>query len=105
LLLPDVCQYKTNLRDLGHGTKEDTMKALRALRKKQMGYLATFKKCNDLQFMLCGYVHSQLDSSQSSAISQLSIQNTISNPFSVVKEAADQNQLKGFKNDTEISCL
>jgi hypothetical protein len=73
------------------------MKAVRELRKKQMGYLATFKKCNDPQFMSCGYAHSQLDSSQSSAISQLSIQNTIASPFSFVKEAADQNQLKGFE--------
>jgi hypothetical protein len=67
------------------------IKAIRAVCNKEMGYLAASKKYNVPRSVLCDYVHSNSDLSQ--AIHLVS-QNIISNPFSVVKEAAGKNWFK-----------
>jgi hypothetical protein len=66
---------------------------IRAVRNKEMGYLAVSKKYNVPRSILCDYVHSNSDLSQEI---QLVGQNTISNPFSVLKEAAGTNWFERF---------
>jgi acetamidase/formamidase len=91
LLLPDICKYKTNVCGLKSWDREDMVKAIRAACNKKIGSTAASKKCNVPHSVLCNSVHLNWYISQAV---QVVSQNTISYPFSVVKEAVGKSWFK-----------
>ena len=57
-LFPDVCKYKTKVTDLKLWDHEGMVKAIRAVRKKEVGYFAASTKYNLSPYTPCHYVHS-----------------------------------------------